>query len=347
MTNIDGERIQLAWLMYSAYIIVFLVSIFGNSVLILIIRRSKSMKSTTNFLILNQSCSDLLATFSRVIYIAVIQDISLRKLWFGGISGQVTCKLFLTCLFVPRNFSVLILVAIAIDRFFAVTQPFRRSPLSQHLKKTIVLLWLWCIVASSYMLVKGTVKNIQDSFYCDYNENPDNIFNEWKEFNASAIIILCILPVFIVAVLYTIVCYKLWSREVPGEQTNHSQASAEALKTAKKVTKMMVVVAALFVLCWFPYYLTLVVQFTGHGKRYYKSELSLVWLTVAFSGFNPYIYLTFNQAFRNGFHHLFGKSSRQIKIQNVLSFRSQSVELEQMHNVVEHPSKTRKSVPGT
>ncbi|XP_022794485.1 substance-P receptor-like [Stylophora pistillata] len=288
------------------------------------------MKSTTNFLILNQSCSDLLATFSRIIYIAVLQDTSLRKLWFGGIPGLVTCKLFLTCLFVPRNFSVLILVAIAFDRFFAVTQPFRQSPLSKHLKKTIVFLWLWCIIASSYMLAKGSVQNIQDSFYCDYNENPDQVFNEWKEFNVTAVVIFCLLPVLVVVVLYTIVCYKLWSRKVPGEQTNQNQGSAEALKTAKKVTRMMVVVAALFVLCWFPYYLTLLVQFSSHGPRNYKSELSLIWLTVAFSGFNPYIYLTFNQAFRTGFHHLFGKNSRKIKIPKVMFFRSQSVELEQM-----------------
>ena len=288
------------------------------------------MKTTTNYLILNQACADLLATVTRIIYISVLQDSSLSKLWFGGISGLLTCKLFLACLFFPRNFSVLILVAIAVDRFYAVTRPFKLSPLSEHLKETITSLWLWCIASSSYMLVKGGLQNISDSFYCDYNENPDEIFNEWRVFSIIAIIIFCFLPMLVIAALYTIVCYTLWSREVPGEGANQNQRSAEAIKTAKKVTRMMIIVVLLFVLCWFPLFLSIVIQFSGHARTNYKLELSLIWLTVAFSGFNPYIYLTFNQAFRNGCHHLFGNCFRKIKIHNVISFRSQSVELEQI-----------------
>lgn len=42
------------------------------------------------------------------------------------------------------------------------------------------------------------------------------------------------LPLVIVLLLYTIVCRKLWSREVPEEGANHSQAQAQVLQTSRK-----------------------------------------------------------------------------------------------------------------
>ena len=51
-------------------------------------------------------------------------------------------------------------------------------------------------------------------------------------------------------VAYTIVCRKLWSREVPEEGANHSQAQAQVLQTSRKVTRMMIVAVVLFLLCW-------------------------------------------------------------------------------------------------
>ena len=66
--------------------------------------------------------------------------------------------------------------------------------------------------------------------------------------------------VVIVLLLYTIVCRKLWSREVPEEGANHNQAQAQAqvLQTARKVIRMMIVAVVLFLLCWrLPYVLRL------------------------------------------------------------------------------------------
>lgn len=42
------------------------------------------------------------------------------------------------------------------------------------------------------------------------------------------------LPLVIVLLLYTIVCRKLWSREVPEEGASHNQAQAQVLQTAQK-----------------------------------------------------------------------------------------------------------------
>jgi len=45
---------------------VFLASLFGNSVIIHIIRTDNSMKTTTNYLIINQACADLLISMAEI-----------------------------------------------------------------------------------------------------------------------------------------------------------------------------------------------------------------------------------------------------------------------------------------
>lgn len=76
------------------------------------------MKTTTNYLILNQACGDLYRTLVELINIAFR---SMGNKWFGGFLGLITCKLFLANLFLPTIFSVWILAVIAVDRFYAVT----------------------------------------------------------------------------------------------------------------------------------------------------------------------------------------------------------------------------------
>ena len=136
-------RPQLHPLMFVGYCTVFLASLFGNSVVIHIIRTDKSMRTTTNYLIINQACADLLISLTEII--AVFYYSSYGSVWIGGILGLIYCKMFIAMSFISTHFSVWILAIIAVDRFYAVTRPLRLSPISQHLKKIILLCWAWSL----------------------------------------------------------------------------------------------------------------------------------------------------------------------------------------------------------
>ena len=292
-------------------------SLFGNSVIIHIIRTDNSMKTTTNYLILDQACADLLFTFAEFTNFFVPTN-QFETQWFGGLPGLVTCKLFLASFTIPSVFSCWILVVIAVERYYAVARPLTSSPVSQHLKKTIFFLWAWSVVSSTNNLVNGTLVKTEQYYLCDHSAG-------WLKTRFILAFFNTALPLFILVVLYTIVCYKLWSREIPGEGTNQNQAQAEAIKTAKKVTRMMIVVVVLYILCWFPFdilYALDVLDIVEISPSLFKI---LIWLAVSYSGINPYIYFAFNQKFRNQLRHIFGNCNR-----NVLHFRYQSVELEQL-----------------
>ena len=317
----EVAEFELTPLLFSAYVIIIVASLFGNSVITHIIRTNNSMKTTTNYLILNQACVDLMTSVMAAFIL--IHYYVIRGKWFGGVVGLSTCKLFRASPEILTVVSIWILVTIAVDRFYAVTRPLRVSPISQHFKKTISLLWAWCIVSSPDAIVHASLQTIKKYRYCRIN----TISNEWMPFYITTRFLNVILPSLIIAILYTIVCLKLWSREVPGEGTNQNQEQAEAIKTARKVTRMMIVIVVLYLVCWFPLLISVLFGFVQIGS---SSFFTIAWFSMAYSGLNPYVYLTFNQKFRNGFKLLFGNFLRKIKIHNFLFSRSQSVELEQI-----------------
>ena len=325
-TTVFGEmRLPLHPLVFVGYSTIFLLSLFGNSVIFHIIRTNNSMKATTNYLIINQACADLLISFAEIV--GVFYYSSPGSAWIGGILGLIFCKMFIAILFISPNFSVWILGIIAVDRFYAVTRPLRLSPISQHLKKIIFLCWVWSITFSTSYITKETFTIVKGSYLCDVR----TLFYDWDTFDTISITCNIFLPLSMMAGLYTVVCLRLWSREVPGEGNNQNEEQAAALKLARKVTRMMITVVVLYVICWLPVYMSLFLRFLDRVQVTDSLFLITNFLGLCYSGVNSYVYLTFSQNFRKGFKNLFRTFCRKLRISNVIdSFRSQSVELEQI-----------------
>ena len=282
------------------------------------------MKTTTNYLILNQACADLAITL--IASISVFYHSYFGSEWFGGLFGLITCRLHLVFMFIPPHVSIWILVTIAIDRFYAVTRPLELSPISRHLKKTILLLWIWGFTCTINILVNGSLKKVEQSFYCCFG----SIFNVWIAYDTINVSLNIFLPSLIIVVLYTTVYLKLRSREVPGEGANQNERQVEAIKTAKKVIRMMIAVVVLFVLCWFPFFIIVTLQtlLTGSAQIRFRLISFIGLLTILYSGLNPYIYLTFSHKFRIRCKQLIGNFVRKITISNFLTSRSQSFEFQ-------------------
>ena len=321
----EKTHFQLLWLLHVAYANLVLVSLFGNSVIIHIIRTDNSMKNATSYLILNQACADLVITIAEMM--DFVHYSSMNKLWFGGLLGLVSCKLCLVILFCPGLFSTWILATIAIERFYAVARPLRSSPVSKHLKKIIFLLWVFCFVTSLPFIGKENFQMIKESYYCYLAD----ALGDFTTFKTLVISLNVPLPLVLILAMYTVVCVKLWSRKVPGEGSNQNAQQSEAVKTARKVTLMMIAIVILYTLCWFPLFAVGIFKLSSSNFRVNGSFLLfLIWLTVAYSALNPYVYFMFSQNFRNGFKRVFKNCLRRASMGhlNVLPLRAQRVEID-------------------
>ena len=154
---------------------------------------------------------------------------------------------------------------------------------------------MWCIASSLSVFVSVQLGKVNESFSCETKLE----LHKGAELNTFSIF----LPLLVIIILYTIICIKLWSRKVPGEGGRQNQRQAEALETARKVTRMMIAVVILFLLCWLPFFISMVLQLFGFVHP--TKVLFNVLLTVAYSGLNPYVYFTFSENFREAFKRLF------------------------------------------
>ena len=102
MGNGEGQG-YLEIAMFAAYVIIFLASLLGNSVIIRIIRADNSLKTTTNRLIMTQAYADLLMIFIELPF-SIYHRIT-NILWFGGVFGFITCKMTLAAVFSVPQFS--------------------------------------------------------------------------------------------------------------------------------------------------------------------------------------------------------------------------------------------------
>ena len=135
-------------------------------------------------------------------------------------------------------------------------------------------------------------------------EDPnDKTFKETyrvlKIFHSTVFVLLYALPLSITIVISFLICRKMWFRVIPGNPSDSNRAAAE--KSKRKVVRLLVVIVAVFALCWFPIYVNHYFWFVRPDQKH-KLPLEVgfffTWLGHANSAINPCLYILMNENFR-------------------------------------------------
>ena len=275
----------------SAMSFTFLVSLMGNFLVIYVITKHRSMRTSTNCLIMNLAICDLLIT---VLHTPLFINNLIGDSWFGGTLGNVTCKLIHSVTSLLLFCSIFNLVVIAIDRFLAVTLPFKYKLSSKRVVK-VGIPAMWLISASLSVEAALTVKVIY------YGDEKKPKCGPGRSSEEQYLSLSCLVVSFIVLiVLYSIICYRLWRRSIPGEVSNNQQALA--IRTARKVTVLMISIVIVFVVSWAPSFAFMLSGlisetsiFSIHPFMFAMSS----WLILNGSACNPCLYFIFIESFRH------------------------------------------------
>ena len=130
-----------------AYCLLFLVSLVGNTLVAMIVFKTKTLRKPINFLIVNMAMSDLLVPiflFPRKLVLTYT-----RSWVIGGPLGQVLCKLSIYASNLSFTVSIQSLVLIAVDRFGAVMFPLC-SPLINLKRCRVFILATWFIAMAIF-----------------------------------------------------------------------------------------------------------------------------------------------------------------------------------------------------
>lgn len=97
--------------------IIFILGLFGNALVVLVVASNQQMRNTTNILIINLAMADLLFIIFCVPFTAA--DYVMRYWPFG----EIWCKTVQYLIIVTAYVSVYTLVIMSVDRFLAVVYP--------------------------------------------------------------------------------------------------------------------------------------------------------------------------------------------------------------------------------
>ena len=297
--------------MTTAYAVIFLVALFGNSFGLFVVLKKSSSRSTTNLFIANMAVADLLLTFTMMPLSIVF--LYRGNLWFGGMLSTVTCKALFYAIPISISASVFTMTFISFDRMYAIFCPLKEK-IFQKPKFLSAIIWILSIVLMIpyVVLLQVEYDPIADAYYCvlvpewPWEDENDLTFEEKsrgsKIFHIVVFITLYALPLFVIAANYSLISRKLWLRKIPGNATDSNRARRE--KSRRKVVRLLMTVCVVFALCWFPVYVNHYFWYVRPDQVHLlpmEVKVIFLWLAHANSAINPCLYLLLNNDFRKTF----------------------------------------------
>ena len=293
-----------------AFCVLFVVSLTGNSLIGLIVYKTKTMRKPINFFIVNMAMSDLL--FPIFLFPWKITELQARGFWLiSGPLGQALCKLAPFLTEVSLGVSVQSLVLIAVDRFGAVVFPLRSPLISTKLCRFFILAtWIVAIAVHSPYLFAFQLAENQAGLACFgwWNEEFGAENSSLANYFLAFLIVIIYIPLVLIAILYLAILLKLKSQKIPGEQAVN--ARERRAKRERNVLKMSIAIVLVFAICWLPlstnlflfYFQTNSTIISSCGFQYFGS----ISFFLAFSNcaVNPCICFIFSGNYRQGLKNL-------------------------------------------
>ncbi|XP_053195522.1 substance-P receptor-like [Scomber japonicus] len=298
-----NQFIQPVWqitLWAVAYCSIVAVSVVGNMIVIWIILAHKRMRTVTNYFLVNLAFAEAaMSAFNAVINFVY----AVHNEWYFG---------FVYCRF--HNFfpiaaifaSIYSMAAIALDRYMAIIHPLQQRLSSTETRVVIGVIWMLALLLAfpQYYYSSTTVLPGRTVCYIDWPEYTTVDFK--KIYYVCVTLLVYFLPLGVMGWAYTAVGITLWASQIPGDS---SERYKEQLIAKRKVVKMMIVVVCTFALCWLPYHIYFLLHqfFPDLFEQRYMQQvyLTIMWMAMSSTMYNPIIYYCLNVRFRAGFQQVF------------------------------------------
>lgn len=234
--------------------------------------------------------------------------------WISGGLGSVTCKFVNFSGVLSIAATIITLVFISLDRYFAILHPFADVPVIRNTKLVTSVIWISSsLYFSLYLVLFDSVPTDDGSRWeCKMvwnylSTDRSKQFEVARAYFMTTFVVLYLIPLAIIAGFYILIARRLWSREIPGVTTAHQKRQNESSK--RKVLRMLIIVVVTFALCWLPSHIMHLMGyfFTGTFNALLAirhAETSFYFLSHANSAINPCLYIFLNQRFNREFKNI-------------------------------------------
>ncbi|XP_073709062.1 trace amine-associated receptor 13c-like [Garra rufa] len=258
--------------------VVSVLTVCGNLLVIISITAFKQLHTPTNFLILSLALSDFL------VGVCVMPVESIRSISSCFYMGKSHCRIFHVIMSILGSVSLINIMLVAIDRYFAVCEPLMYIS-KMTIRKTLMCIGLGWSVSICYNLVPmdSGNSNLTGTTVICVRECAVAVSNTW---GPADLIVSFITPCILMLILYVRILTVALKQAKAISKASKKRASQKNPEV--KATKTLSIIVFVYFICWVPWYISML-----NMKQFQKSPLILSALLCLFytnSCLNPSIY---------------------------------------------------------
>lgn len=276
------------------YAIVCIVGLMGNTLVIYVVLRFSNMQTVTNMYILNLAIADecFLIGIPFLLTTMRIED------W---IFGKTMCKAYMVSTSITQFSSSIFLLVMAADRYIAIchhiSSPKYRTPIVSRIVSAVAWI-ISAIIMIPIIVYSDVVENPNGRTTCAFDFYSGQTIE--YSFTLYTLILGFVIPLSFIMLFYCSVIRKLRS---VAKKTNKTKGKR---RSHRKVTKLVLTVITVYVLCWVPYWISQLTIITK-PTHMCSSQLELIIFLLASclgysnSAINPILYAYLSDNFKKSF----------------------------------------------
>ncbi|NP_001165737.1 ecdysis triggering hormone receptor isoform B [Bombyx mori] len=290
-------------------IAIMCLGVIGNVMVPIVILKTKDMRNSTNIFLVNLSIADLMVLL--VCTPTVLVEVNSKpETW---VLGKELCLAVPFVELTVTHASVLTILAISFERYYAICEPLRAGYVCTKTRATLIcgLVWFFAALFTSPILAVATFTYEQDE---DGTEVPVCLTQAdtfWSAlFFILTIAIFFIVPLGVLLVLYSVIAKNLMENPVIiAQSSKNTSGTGNVIRYRKQVILMLGTVVLSFFICLLPFKaLTLwiivfppeTIMSLGIDGYYILLYFCRVMLYLN-SAINPILYNLMSSKFRDGF----------------------------------------------
>ncbi|XP_022783983.1 galanin receptor type 1-like [Stylophora pistillata] len=278
--------------------LIIIVGVMGNSLVIAVVKLFRSMRTPTNYLLVNVAAADIATLFFTAILFLITTRYSAAQ---SGAFASFVCKFFFTnsIAIITLLVTALTLTLLAFGRYQALVKPLSVTGRLTIDRIAYVITGIWMVAAALVIPLLSTFYWDPKKYLCSLGDAE----YEMMVYIDCLIVVLTIVPFSLIAFFYSQIVYGMYFKNTVCGNKSERCDTPEETREKRKLVTLLILLTVIFFVAFIPYGVLLIlkVSMVNHSLFYLRLQTASQYLTLLNCSINPFIYAFQSSDYRLAF----------------------------------------------